>query len=493
MPGWKGVEMSDQPTTPDKSLSEVVNDNLELLAEIPRSDGRPSILKSKESASGNSSVVEFDPVGFVKSRGIYNLDGMDVFYLREDLAIEGLPSFSTLKSAMLKLELREMGFESRPRKTENVSEVESIVLASRRHNRIREVGSFGGYFPGEQQIEGLGRALVLDGPNLIQPRNGDFANIDKFLSEFFGNEQLPYFLMWLREAYTSLRDRIRKPGQILLLCGSADAGKGFLQEILLKPLLGGRETDIAPFLFEGDKFNSDLFRSEFLVVEELPGSLKIADREKFGEQLKKLTKGQSGRCRAMHRDGKTISTFRRILISCNPQKVKMLPPLDADLAEATMLFDVKPAEAFFSSFTSRAEAAERVLAEIPALLHHITSVVFPKSLEGRRYGVKSYMNKQLAEEIFEQERWFMLLLLVDRELFPDGSEATSWQGCATDLMLRLQQDGSSVRQSAQKLSSEPAIFGQYLEKISGRYPDRVEKGARRTAKQRAGWIIHPPA
>lgn len=171
----------------------------------------------------------------------------------------------------------------------------------------------------------------------------------------------------------------------------------------------------------------------------------------------------------------------------------MLPPLDADLAEATMLFDVKRAEGFFSSFTSYGDAAERVLAEIPALLHHITSVVFPKSLEGRRYGVRSYMNKQLAEEIFEQERWFMLRLLVDRELFPDGAEAASWQGCATDLMLRLQQDGSSVRQSAQKLSSEPAIFGQYLEKISGRYPDRVEKGARRTAKQRAGWIIHPPA
>jgi hypothetical protein len=482
-------QMSKVAISKTDKFTKGINDNLERFGGIPRADGLPSILKNE---SPIAEVQEFDAVAFVRSRGIYNLDGKDEYFLREDCSEKGESAYSTLSRGMIRLELRDMGLENKPKNGQNVSEVEAAILAARRKNRISAAGNWGGYFPGDQVIEGLGRALVLDGPKLIQPCIGDFAKTDAFLTEFLGIDQLPYLLLWLREAYTALRDGIRRPGQILLLVGEPDSGKGFLQDCFLKPILGGRHADLSGYLFENDKFNADLFASEFLIVEELPASLKISDREKFGEQLKKLTKAQAGRCRGMHREGQTISTYRRILISCNTQRVKMLPPLDADLSEATMLFRVNKAEGFFNSFESNADAQKQILTEIPAFLHHLLTFPFPATLRGRRYGVRSYMNPSLAEEIFEQERWFMLLLLIDREIFPDGSEVASWQGCATDLMFKLQEDGSKVRQAALKLSTEPAIFGQYLEKLSTRYPDRVEKGARRTAKQRAGWIIHPP-
>ena len=482
--------MSKVAISKTDKLVKDINDNLERFGGIPREDGLPSILKNE---SPIAEVKEFDAVAFVRSRGIYNLDGKDEYFLREDCSEKGESAYSTLSKGMIRLELRDMGLENKPKIGQNVSEVEAAILAARRKNRISSAGNWGGYFPGDQVIEGLGRALVLDGPKLIQPCIGDFEKIDAFLSEFLGCEQMLYFQLWLREAYTALRDGIRRPGQILLLVGEPDSGKGFLQECFLRPILGGRQADASAYLFESDKFNADLFGSEFLVVEELPASLKIPDREKFGEQLKKLTKAQAGRCRGMHKDGQTIATYRRILISCNNQRVKMLPPLDADLSEATLLFRVNKAETFFNSFVSNGDAQKQIFAEIPAFLHHLLNAQFPETLVGRRYGVRSYMNPELAEEIFEQERWFMLLNLIDREIFPEGSDVASWQGCATDLMLRLQEDGSKVRQAALKLTSEAATFGQYLEKLSTRYPNRVEKGAHRTAKQRAGWIIHPPA
>jgi hypothetical protein len=226
-------------------------------------------------------------------------------------------------------------------------------------------------------------------------------------------------------------------------------------------------------------------------VDELPTSMKHADREKFGEQLKKLTKAQSGRRRGMHQAGKTVHTFRRVLISCNTQKVKMLPPFDADFTEALMLFRVSKADAFFNSFPSYTAAAETVLAEIPAFLDLLINMPDNPTLFSRRYGVKKFMNRELAEDIFEQEHWFLLLMMIDRELFRMPTDPIPWQGRAMDLMERLHEDGSKVKISAMNLSKNPSAFGTYLGQIAEHYPARVQKVQERSGSARGGWKIYP--
>ena len=434
----------------------------------------------------------FDPVAFLRENEIYNLDGKELFYMREGDGSKGVPAYSTLTSKMLGLELRARGVSAKRGEFEPLSQAEKVVLTARRNNRINWAGSLGGYFPGEQLIDGYGRSLILEGPTLPVPVPGSSANIEQFLFEFYGPEQLPFILGYLKHAFLNLRDGVRKPGQTVINVGPADGGKGFFQSFILKPILGGREADLSGYLFEGDKQNEDMFSAELLVVDELPTSMKHADREKFGEQLKKLTKAQSGRRRGMHQAGKTVHTFRRVLISCNTQKVKMLPPFDADFTEALMLFRVSKADAFFNSFPNYTAASETVLAEIPAFLDLLIKMPDNPAMFSRRYGVKKFMNHDLAKEIFESEKWFLLLMMIDRELFRLPTDPVPWNGRVMDLIERLHGDDSKVKLFAMNFPKDPGTIGQYLGQAAEHYPGRVQKVEDRKNNRRGGWVIHPP-
>jgi len=393
---------------------------------------------------------------------------------------------------MLGLELRARGVSAKRGEFEPLSQAEKVVLTARRNNRINWAGSLGGYFPGEQLIDGYGRSLILEGPTLPVPVPGSSENIERFLFEFYGKEQLPFILGYLKQAFLNLRDGIRKPGQIVINVGEADGGKGFFQAFILNPILGGRETDLSGFLFEGDNQNEDLFSSELLVVDELPTSMKLADRELFGEKLKKVAKGQSGRRRGMHQAGKTVHTFRRVLVSCNPEKAKLLPPFEKNFIEALMLFRVAKADAFFNSFPNYSAASQTVLSEIPAFVDLLINMPDNPALFSRRYGVKRFLNHDLAQEIFENEKWFLLLMMIDRELFRLPTDPIPWRGRVMDLVERLHGEDSKAKIFALNFTKDPGTIGIYLGQVADHYPDRVQKVEERSGQKRGGWVIYPP-
>lgn len=84
----------------------------------------------------------------------------------------------------------------------------------------------------------------------------------------FGKSQLAYFLAWLKIAVTTLRSGERRKDQAVFLCGEHDCGKSFVQHYIITPLLGGREAYPYKYLNGDTQFNSELFASEHLVMDD---------------------------------------------------------------------------------------------------------------------------------------------------------------------------------------------------------------------------------
>src|SRR5262249_60300745 len=103
-------------------------------------------------------------------------------------------------------------------------------------------------------VIGERRVLVMESPKLIEPREGDWDMVGAILNLMLGTMQLTYLFGWLKVAIESLRSRVWRPGQALVLCGPADCGKSLTQD-LITLLLGGRSAKPHRYMSDATPFN----------------------------------------------------------------------------------------------------------------------------------------------------------------------------------------------------------------------------------------------
>ena len=117
----------------------------------------------------------------------------------------------------LQLALRKGGLDPRG---EPLSPIEIFTHETHTKFNVDFAGPLAGYRLGHYNIKGR-RILITSQLSLPIAVNANCHTIEKLFERWFGDEQLPYVLGWLKHAYLNLlpENQAFQPAQMLALCG----------------------------------------------------------------------------------------------------------------------------------------------------------------------------------------------------------------------------------------------------------------------------------
>ena len=95
--------------------------------------------------------------------------------------------------------------------------MERTLLEIQRRLHVGYAGKLAGYSAGLIFQNGE-RILVTASPHFIKPVAGEFSVVEKFLNGLLGDQRI-YFDCWLKIGAETLRKKVIRPGQALVLAG----------------------------------------------------------------------------------------------------------------------------------------------------------------------------------------------------------------------------------------------------------------------------------
>ncbi len=433
-----------------------------------------------------------DLEGLADGFGLYWLDGSEKFFRR---SADGLRFFE-VGIADIRRKLKVLGMASKPAEGETCSVIDRLLVHVQDHRAVDWAGGVAGFRAGVYPMQGK-RVLVKDSPEIPSPAAGEWPIIRALIEgrldvPDFGARQLATFYGWCKCGYESLLSGEHRPGQALVLCGPSDCGKSRIQNQLITPLLGGRQSDPAPFLIGRTDFNSELISAEHHQIEDMPSAIDMRSREFFGEMIKASVIGDIQRSHKKGRDAITLSPFRRLSMSMNdnPERMKVLPPISSDLRDKIVLLKAQssPLPMPLETGEDWRHFREAIKRELPAFCHFLTQYQVPEDLRSRRFEVRYFHHPEILSALMENEPDQMLALLIDQRLF-EADERSGWRGTALELQQLLTDDESKCAAEARKLFSYSTACGVYLARLADKHPERYIND--RSAKKRE-WIIRAP-
>jgi hypothetical protein len=458
------------------------------------------IESSSDSPTGAPSG--FDPMPIIEKLDLWWFNGTYYFRRQGDDKFTAMSRDDT--SRMLRVDF---GLTNDKMKTPDgviYGQIDQLLNHLLKERYVMVAANVGGVKAGRYDWGG-GRVLVTSSPKVIEPLPGECETILDFIKTLLGEDGGQRFLLWLKFGYEAVKNQCPRPGQCLVLAGLSGKGKGILQTYIISRILGGRHADPKKWLSGAEKFNEELIQSEHLKIEEIPASVRHDERSALGERIKELCVNHTQSLRGMHKSSVTVQPQQRLSMSLNdePEKLKCLPPLTLDFRDKLLLLKTT-SEDFFERYDNETENAltlflRAVDKELPALATHLIALEVPQSLRDRRYGVRSYIDPEIEERLFELEPESLLLTLIDDCLFPssldfkeDGSgELNPWKGSATELREKLIADNFPQFRTARKLlDCAVSECGKLLGKLGKKHPDRFSES--RTGKKRS-WVIQPPS
>jgi Domain of unknown function (DUF3854) len=308
------------------------------------------------------------------------------------------------------LHLKANGFSGKPGQGADLSPADIAIYKIQTQNRVYYAGPLCGR-PAGIHKEGTVTVLATTGPRIIQGIPGDYARIMEYLSGLLGkgpdprfNDQIFAFIGWLRHARAALRNyRQDMPGQALALVGPKDCGKSLLQT-LITLMLGGREVDASLYIVGGSPFNKELWGAEHLRLGDDSMGDDGRERHRVRDHVKKIT---AANIFPLHAKGKDAESFRpiwRVTISANDddESITVLPSLDDSFSDKIIYLRCYPPSRPFHDGTEegRREFWDRLVAEIPALIHQVESVEIPECYLGSsRFYVREFHHPDVVEAI----------------------------------------------------------------------------------------------
>lgn len=142
-----------------------------------------------------------------------------------------------------------------------------------------------------------------------------------------------------------------------------------------------------------------------------------------------------------------------------------------------------------STTAGRQEFHERLMAELPHLIHYLLNWSIPEELVCGRFGVKHYHHPDLLRSIDDLSSELRLLSLVDGEVFRGPGAEELWEDTAEELERKLTGPNSNCRREAQNLFSFNTACGVFLGRLAKLKPERVSE---RRVQGRRLWKIEPP-
>lgn len=358
----------------------------------------------------------------------YYYDGQSFWHAPPSQPVRAL----TRADMMLALKV-EHELQPKPPKGESTSELERGLQAIVGQKRVDAAVPF--VFRTDRIIARQGKVyLNTSGVRPMQMDNtpaewGErFGPLAEWLEDFFGEEQLPYFIAWLSRFYRSAVDGEPQPGQAVFILGDADSGKTLLNTGLLSAMFGGHQR-AADFLLHRANFNGHLFDAGLWALDDEVGE---ADKAKFSGRLKEFVANYDFLYAEKYRKGAGVEWKGRIVstLNCDADSIRLLPDLEMSIVDKLMVFKVTKTPVEFT--TAWVDSA---FSQLPAFCRYLYDHKIPEELRGgERFGVRSYINEPIRHMTLIDSKYTNILELLDlfqqSYVFTD-EEGGEWKGTTT--------------------------------------------------------------
>jgi hypothetical protein len=347
------------------------------------------------------------------------------------------------------LRLTGRGLSDKCPKGATQSDVERVLDHIQQVNRVQGAAPLINYPRGIVNYEGK-RILNISDLNPVQPVPGpigdpqkDFPLTWKFMNGFFARPELlpkEHFEAWLQRIYRMILEHKRYMGQAVFICGPRNNGKTLLCMRIVAPLLGGRVANPISFMTGETTFNSELFSSALLAVNDEDAPASEGERRRMMAKLKGLVANPSHAYHAKFKDSVQVEWQGRILVTLNddPGSVGMLMEVEANTRDKQMFFASQPYDGVFPpQDILEAELAK----ELPYYAHWLLNHKPPAEvLSDDRMGVRSYFDPHILDLSHQQTFASNLgeLLKVWIRVDAYWPDKTEWEGSPTDLLSCLQ-------------------------------------------------------
>lgn len=309
--------------------------------------------------------------------------------------------------------------------------------------------------------------LVTKGPHIIAARAGCWNTIETILSGILGPIQLPYLYGWLRVARKAIIKGVLRPGQSLILCGPKNCGKSFSQEFIFTKILGNRVTQPYAFLAGQTSFNSDLAGAEhWMLNDEVPPD-DIRIRRAIGVQIKRIASNDMIWCHKKGQEALTLPLLRRLTISCNDDdhSLKVLPPLDESLDGKIILCRVNRSSFPWPSVNRQWLMLQATIeTELPAFAHFLDHYQIPEALRDQRYGIKGYLDPEIAAKVNRLGPEFELLDLARIAIEKNKAAVFPHEASALEIF-DLIFDQDDLKDGLRRITQSPRGTGRILSSL----------------------------
>ena len=384
----------------------------------------------------------------------------------------------------LTLALKERGL--RDKTGDPLSPIDIFTHELHTQYAVDYAGPLAGYRYGWYQENGH-NILVTDQLKLPGAVQGECPIIEGLFERFFGSEQLPYVMGWLKHAYLNLRrdNKTYQPAQLLALCGPPGAGKNLFQDIVTQ-VLGGRMAKPYRYLSGSTSFNLDLTGAEHLQISDEVAKQDYATRRRFGAALKDICVNSTQSIHAKNKNAINLPLRWRITASLNDREEDLciLPPYEPQLWEKIILIKFEHGRDLLPDSTGREAFWRQVESEIPALCHHLISCQIPEAIRHPRYGVNHFHNKELLVALDVISPEMQLHDLIIEYVLNSSPE---WNGTASELEQKLRFEGGELP----RVCTNTQQTGKYLNRLEEKAAEehvRIVVSNSRTSARR-GWKI----
>lgn len=225
-------------------------------------------------------------------------------------------------------QLRLLGFSAKGAEGE-MSAIDKIKASIVKDKTVDAVGALAGRSIGlhEDKVTGM-RHLVTRKNRRIIAKEGDWSGIRGILQGLY-DDQVDYVYSWLKRSRYQLAQERYMQGHVLAIAGKVGGGKSLTAEVIIRPLLGA-SAKAWRYLAKDNDFNADLVGSELLLMDDEAGSRSMADRKKFGSNLKMVSAGsKSVSCHGKGVDAYNVSPLWRVVVCLNDDEeaIGAFPPL----------------------------------------------------------------------------------------------------------------------------------------------------------------------
>ena len=366
--------------------------------------------------------------------------------------------------------LKSHGVHTKEDTRDSLCQADEIFEYVRNHRVVGFAGPLAGYSSGVHKAMTGEPMVVFGGPRMIAPVKGDSSLIWEILKPRFEDEagpQLDYFLSWLLQAARPLYKKLRRKGLILILVGARNAGKNFIQDHIISPILGGRDGDPTSFFKSEAGFNKNLMACEHWKVQEFEFPTDAPSRRMLSEKFKKIAANDGQTYHPKGLDAMTVHPQLRLSISLNDaeDKLSALPAMGDDFTDKVLLLRLQPGLAMPMPTNypeEEAAFAAAVKAALPAFVHDLLEWTPPEGMEMGRFGMPAWQHPFILESLWSMDPARRFAFLLDLALFPEKeSKATEWQSAA-QLHESLTVEGASHHRQFNAICRTLATFEQLL-------------------------------